>query len=309
MVLVNPLLLPEILVRLSCYVPSWAPISSRPRTDDDYEFTPRDLLSCSLVCHLWYSVFYPELWIVYDGEIMSPSTASMYQRRPHHFPVPEELLFAQSAHFRIFTRYTGRIPSYSTSSRFQCRELVDLTLHGTSPQSSLLIQMSSWTLKRLTWMGAIPYSGMLSTLETYYTADLARLESLTLYQWDLSEQALIPILDKNRGTLQKLVLKSVQGLDCIPDGLELRELKELTLEGEWGENTCLGELVKRCPALERLNLEGYLAQSSAAVDGRVMEEPELAKIRAHLLGRQPPLKEQPISYGAADSMTFAIADR
>ena len=285
----NPLLLPEILIRLAHFVPGWVPLDTTGQQifhalpDDQYQFSPKDLLACASVCRHWYPIFYSQLWIVYDGEIMSPSSSFGRQVRSLSYPVPEEIVMAQSPHFRILTRYNNRVPSpLSNSATLQCQHLIDLTLHRTCPRSCHLVQTNGATLRRLAWHGNVPYSGMLSDLESYSMTSLTRLERLVLTQWDVSENRLIPTLEQNQGSLQEMVLTFLQGLDSVPEGLKMERMRELTLDGEWDENDALMDLIRACPKLEKLTLEVTLAEGVGA---------ELDQLKAHLLDRQPPLKQ------------------
>ncbi|KAF9113113.1 hypothetical protein BGX27_002178 [Mortierella sp. AM989] len=277
----NPLYLPEILEHISGFVPAW----SFSLFNDSYLFTPLDLLACSLVSRTWYCIFYPHLWKIYDSESMSFSR----QTSRGYYLVPEQLLIAQSPNFRILTNFIPRF-----SGILQCRQLVDLTLHRTCPRSLHLVRTNP-SLKRLTWFGAVPYSGVLSVLESDSMSNLVCLEDLSLHQWDVSAGKLFPILQRNCMTLKRLTLKFIQGFDTIidstaeydmqdgkcekesiyskarmtmttpPPPLVLEQLKELTIDYEWPENLALLDLItKCCPKLEKLSL------SEAIVDDTTM---------------------------------------
>lgn len=297
----NPLLLPEILIRLAHLVPCWGTRSitelqnMNARPDDKYWFLPKELLACSSVCRLWYSIFYRQLWIVYDGEIMSPLSFSVgRQVRPFTYSIPEEILIAQSPNFRILSRFNGRLP-WSNNASLQCRHLIDLTLYQNCPRSCHLVQTNGATLRRLSWHGNVPYSGMLSDLEGYSMSTLKNLECLVLAQWDVSENRLIPVLEQNQRTLQEMDLKFLQGLDSLPEGLKMERMRALTLDGEWDENEAVIDLIQACPKLEKLTLEWSLAEGGGA---------ELDQLRAHLLDRQLPLKEEERTGGG--SIVFAL---
>lgn len=229
---VNPLLLPEILGRVSDFVSTWDVVSSYG-TPSDYEFYPHDIIACSLVSRTWYNVFYPTLWIVHDGCAMSRvplskrlvqdvvntnnTNINSYNYNTSFASVPEDVLIAQSPRFRIFVDGGSRCTNNITS--FKCRQLIDLTLYGACPRAAYLLSMNP-DLKRLTWNGAVPFSGMRSELETDTLMALKRgkgkgLESLTLKQWDVSEGRLLRVLQWTCKSLVRLTLKSIQGLDSI----------------------------------------------------------------------------------------------
>ncbi|KAK3822954.1 MAG: hypothetical protein J3Q66DRAFT_366175 [Benniella sp.] len=235
----NPLLIPEILDRVSDFVPSWKFVSCY-RTLSEFEFYPHDTLACALVCRTWYSIFYPTLWSVYDGRAMSripPSprrhasqdkdTSSNSSSRNISFAsVPKDLLTLQSPRFRIFIDNGPR--QISDIASFQCRQLMDLTLYGSFPRSRHLLSMNPH-LKKLTWYGEVPFSGMLSDLDIDALLSLAKrngriqvrgkkgmgLEELHLNQWDVSEGRLIRVLQWLSKGLVRLTLKNIQGLDSL----------------------------------------------------------------------------------------------
>ncbi|KAI8603764.1 hypothetical protein EDD21DRAFT_422967 [Dissophora ornata] len=278
----HPLLLPEILGRISIYVPAWTPYHHSDNRIS-YYYHPQDLVACSLVSRTWYHIFYHQLWTVFDGEAMSGKLAHGNDRDANKTPVvvPEELLMAHSPRFLIFTNYNGRIGGI-----FQCRQLIDLTLHRACPRALHLVRMNPG-LKRLTWYGAIPYSGQLSDLESYALSCLDQLKELTLEQWDVSKGRLLQTLRKNSNSLVKLTLRRIQGLDILTEemdehiedrttgktsdddaekkgqGLVLGQLVELTVDCEWAENRALLDLITRCcPNIERLQLSDELVSDT-----------------------------------------------
>ncbi|KAF9983529.1 hypothetical protein BGZ65_001693 [Modicella reniformis] len=243
--IINPLLLPEILHRVSDYVPCW---KNQGGAFADCQFDPYDIIACSFVSRTWYNIFYPTLWTIYDGRAMarvssrkklnsnSSNNANNNNNTNNNLftAVPEELLIAQSSRFRIFinnrpTRYNIFKPATAAAAGFQCRCLIDLTLYDTNPHSLHLLKSNVGGLKRLTWCGSIPFSGMLSDLEADVLLTLGgavkvgrekgggggRLEALTLQQWDVSEGRLIRVLRQNARTLVHLTLKGIQGLDSL----------------------------------------------------------------------------------------------
>ncbi|KAG0301947.1 hypothetical protein BGZ98_007932 [Dissophora globulifera] len=296
--LLNPPLIPEILERISLFVSAWTPHRHHSYKDNisdhrpiSYTYCPQDLLACALTSRLWYHTFYRQLWTVIDGDAISSSHSTRCgggQPPPTNKPavVPEELLLAYSAHCRVLTNYSRRV-----SAALACRHLVDLTLYGNSPQSLQLVR-SNPGLKRLTWIGAMPDWGMVCDLETDAMSNLTSLQDLTLQQWDISDGKLLKILRRNTGSLVKLRLKQVQGLDVLYSEQEEKEkdiqggqdqdlimerLEELTLDFEWIDNFALLDFIKQCtPKLQRLQLSCTMLD-----DARMMGRLAVALAETH----------------------------
>jgi len=269
----NPLLIPEILDRVSDFVPSWKFVSCH-RTPSEFEFYPHDTLACALVCRTWYTIFYPTLWSVYDGRAMSripPSPrghpgqdndVSNASRNISFASVPKNLLTLQSPRFRIFVDNGPR--QISDIASFQCRQLMDLTLYGSFPRSRHLLSMNPH-LKKLTWYGEVPFSGMLSDLDVDALLALAKrngrgvqvrgrkcmgLEELHLNQWDVSEGRLIRVLQGLSKGLVRLTLKNIQGLDSLSLSREMattggKVLNEVENEGDEHEDEEVKEVIER----------------------------------------------------------------
>ncbi|KAF8976430.1 hypothetical protein BGZ46_008267 [Entomortierella lignicola] len=226
-----------------------------------------------------------------------------------YFKVPEELLVSQSHRFRIITNF---VPRFSTL--LQCRQLTALTLFRTCPRSCHLVKTNPF-LKTLAWFGQVPYSGYFSDLETDSFSNLKSLENLTLNQWSLSAEDLVPILWRNQKTLRRLELKLVQGLDVFDsvtilsnfqeqeaaymeedepkittlEALALERLEELVVDVEWPENPGLLELITEfCPNLKTLTL------SSSLTDDKAM----MIILENRLKESNPLLRMEKISHGA-----------
>ncbi|KAG0250806.1 hypothetical protein BG011_008071 [Mortierella polycephala] len=84
----NPLVLPEILMRVSIFIPLWVKDNHDPNDPKTY-FEPKDLLSCCLVSRLWRQEMMPALWHTIDD------------RTHAHFP--EAVLRKYASHIRIIS--------------------------------------------------------------------------------------------------------------------------------------------------------------------------------------------------------------
>ncbi|KAF9363842.1 hypothetical protein BGX34_003175 [Mortierella sp. NVP85] len=214
----NPLLIPEILDRVSDFVPSWKHASQ----DNDASNSSRNISFAS---------------------------------------VPKDLLTLQSPRFRIFVDNGPR--QISDIASFQCRQLMDLTLYGSFPRSRHLLSMNPH-LKKLTWYGEVPFSGMLSDLDVDALLALAKrngrvqvrgregmgLEELHLNQWDVSEGRLIRVLQRLSKGLARLTLKNIQGLDSLSLPRETpttggKVLNEVESAGDEREDEEVEEVVER----------------------------------------------------------------
>ncbi|KAG0222380.1 hypothetical protein BGX31_009175, partial [Mortierella sp. GBA43] len=222
-----------ILQRISDFVPAWQHIPNS-HSPPDFEFIPHHILACSLVCRTWYSIFYPALWTVYDGHAMSnvrphlptPSPSSSASSKHDDYDiwwtsVPKHLLISQSPRFRIFFDPGSRHASNVLS--FQCRQLVDMSLHGSCTTARHLLSMNP-RLKRLAWSGPTPYLGELSPLDTNALMLLepgqgCQLESLMLRNWDVSDGRLLRGLSWVSKSLVRLTLRDIQGLDNVDHGV------------------------------------------------------------------------------------------
>lgn len=99
---------------------------------------------------------------------------------------------------------------------------MDLTLYGSVPRSRHLLTLNPH-LKKLTWYGEVPFSGVVSELQVNALLALSEskgekdkgLEELCLRQWDVSEGQLVRILQGWSKSLVRLTLKHIQGLDDL----------------------------------------------------------------------------------------------
>ncbi|KAF9179305.1 hypothetical protein BGZ51_007007 [Haplosporangium sp. Z 767] len=82
----NPLVLPEILMRVSLFVPLWVKDDNDPNDPKTY-FEPKDLLSCCLVNRLWRQEMMPVLWHTIDDRT--------------HVHFPGTVLRKYASHIRI----------------------------------------------------------------------------------------------------------------------------------------------------------------------------------------------------------------
>ncbi|KAG0293219.1 hypothetical protein BGZ96_003160 [Linnemannia gamsii] len=284
----HPLLLPEILSRVSLSIPAWEPVTDTEYNGDDDDrfsnsnsnsprsrFSPSNLIACSKVCQTWYSIFYPALWTIYDGHVMSSflrpnssptvcyshdgssttttttttvAAGSTIRRASGPYSIPDTIILAQGPHIQILLNDHRRLFGHL---HYELPKLVDLTLYGNSPGFVHLVRSHGSQLKRLKWIGNVPFSGMLSDLELDCLATLTTVEELWLGQWDVSARELVYENDagcdgggaeeeegeegrrmrRRRGlievlaqtcskTLRRLTLQNIQGLDDLPPDLD-----------------------------------------------------------------------------------------
>ncbi|KAG0064306.1 hypothetical protein BGZ89_009218 [Linnemannia elongata] len=268
----HPLLLPEILSRVSLAIPAWELILDNENNNNNndindrfsdstpprYRFTPTTLIACSKVCRAWYSIFYPALWTLYDGHIMSPfrsspsacyssdeflttTTTGATGSRRTTYSIPDDTILANSDHIQTILNDHRRLFG---RRHYECPKLTDITLYGTSPGLVHLVRSHGSQLRRLKWVGNVPFSGMLEDIELDCLETLTRVEELVLVQWDVSARetcedssegdgcweegktkrrgkGLIEVLAQTCSkTLRRLTLQHVQGLDDLPLDLD-----------------------------------------------------------------------------------------
>ncbi|KAF9934656.1 hypothetical protein FBU30_000980 [Linnemannia zychae] len=245
-----------------------------------YRFIPQTLVNCSKVCRVWYSIFYPALWTVYDGNAISSLDTSSA------FCIPDDLVLAQSYNIRILLNDHRRLFG---RRQYECPHLVDLTVYGSSPGTSYLIKSHGSQLKRLRWYGNMPFSGMMDVLDMTCIANLTNLEELMLIQWDVSSSdsglsdendaddkiEFVNLENKN----ENKDINRIQGFDDFPEDfltfsnskqqhLVLERLEELMIDAEWIENKALVyfltgrhiSLGNICPRPRRLDLGSGLLE-------------------------------------------------
>ncbi|KAG9064654.1 hypothetical protein KI688_002912 [Linnemannia hyalina] len=277
----HPLLLPEILFRVSLAIPAWEPILNENNNNSDdnrfsdsppplYHFTPTTLIACSKVCRTWYSIFYPALWTIYDGHTMSPlrsspsacyspdeslptSTTGATESRRRTYFIPDDTILANSDHIQTLLNDHRRLFG---RRHYECPRLTDITIYGTSPGLVHLVRSHGSQLRRLKWVGNVPYSGMLEDLDVECLETLTRVEELVLVHNTV-------VGDSSKG--------GGGGGRGGGGGVVLEQLEDLAVDAEWAENKALiyfligqpstptapsndNTLTNFCPRLKRLGL-------------------------------------------------------
>lgn len=167
------------------------------------------------------------------------TTRATGSRRTTYF-VPDETILANSDHIQTLLNDHRRLFG---RRHYECPKLTDITIYGTSPGLVHLVRSHGSQLRRLKWVGNVPYSGMLEDLEVGCLETLTRVEELVLVQWDVSAKencegidddgcreegktvkrgkGLIEVLAQTCSkTLRRLTLQHVQGLDDLPPDLD-----------------------------------------------------------------------------------------
>ncbi|GJJ72176.1 hypothetical protein EMPS_04533 [Entomortierella parvispora] len=263
--------LPEILLRISQFLPLW---SAGDR--GSYIFEPQTLLACTLVSKSFRQAMLPTLWYMFDHSFMRN--------------LPESIMFKYSPHFRILgLNYpvSVTLPTTSTSTAtttttplrsLSCTWLIDLRIYGNEPSCRDLLHVNP-QLQKILWAGTTEYSDdSIPVVEPNLLKGLTDLRWLRLCEWDLGrEGALLPMLQAVQNTLTVLRLDSFCGGEgVLPDPLPATaenspflapdhgisdgspspwlRIKELTMDLQFTLSHQLIDLVAFCPLLEDLTL-------------------------------------------------------
>ncbi|KAG0225246.1 hypothetical protein B0O80DRAFT_464092 [Mortierella sp. GBAus27b] len=235
----NPLLMPEIVFRLSRFLPLWTP----PLPGDvELRFSPKTLLACLLVCRTWNASLHHLLWYVYDDDIQDQLFSL----------IPLETFHKNVNHVRAF--YGLPIPNLAV----HLPNLIELGLGeipgAASPEMNTIrarmIQLNPH-IRKLSWIGGDKAEPLL----TGPFRDLPHLTHLTLDSWDGSCGNLKQILCNVADTLTFLSLYHIEGvMDEDLDGVSLPLVTSLDIRLPLPVNEGLWGLPQRCPKLNRMVL-------------------------------------------------------
>ncbi|KAF8933387.1 hypothetical protein EDD21DRAFT_369995 [Dissophora ornata] len=269
---VNPLDIPEILLRVGQFIPLWSPkdpISSVGYVK--YSFQPRDLLAAIAVNRTFHRTLTPLLWVVCTDYIVLLDIIDILEGC---CSPPLELLLSCSHHFR-FLEIGFR--SIGNDIRFQCTHLQELRLSKCVDRdvgADLISANKGLTL--LSWDFPILASGTMQEKEYVALGGLKKLRVLQLRSWTVDlDRALAAVLAPNAAVLEELSLSDIRGLDssqaraisvtntCSTSAVDtttLPKLRTLLLECDWNlvnsgiDNEVL-EVIRICPNLETLIIQ------------------------------------------------------
>ncbi|KAF9155928.1 hypothetical protein BG015_007959 [Linnemannia schmuckeri] len=236
--------LPEILTRVGYFLPLWisqvVPESGIPKMT----FKPKTVLSCLLVCKLWSRTLLPVLWYTYIYESMKRAS--------------QEVLVRNSPLLRILDAHSD-LPS-----PFHCTNLLELTiLQGVLDlDAQRQLVRTNPGLRVLRWDG--PYTQV--PLNPQDFVHLKRIRSLVISHWVGGDGALAKVLTEVSGSLVKLDLGWIQGMEKSDlaakvsagegsvkkrtDGLVLPYLETFISSCSWPKGPDPSDLVQCCPNLK-----------------------------------------------------------
>lgn len=239
----NPLDLPEILMRLGFFLTPW--VRAEEKTYIYYVFRPSVLTTARSVNRTWRDTLTPFLWMVFDDTEMN------------HFHISQATLNANSQYFRSF-----KIGNPTTITvPYQATQLRHLDISGWihTRHASNLIRANSH-LTELKW--AIVSTNMDQTtfsahLLSALTAPLENLQTLSIEQLKACNTHYFPWLLTGLPSLKHLSIRDCSGIErCDAASFDepFPNLTILRLGCDWYTNPGLAQLVRFCPNLERLFL-------------------------------------------------------
>ncbi|KAG0233785.1 hypothetical protein B0O80DRAFT_445665 [Mortierella sp. GBAus27b] len=174
------------------------------RNDFEDAYVPHHISHCLLVSRFWNECFTPHLYHYYIHQDnislqKDENKRQAYQRHGH--------LVRRIA---TYNSYHQKIPLYIPN--IQPGKLEGLFLYGSSEDSEeLLLHHQGPNLKQLLWVGHNPFEAPKLFQEAWM--NLSYLEELTLSECTMSNQQFYRILSQCTGTLRKLNLRALDGID------------------------------------------------------------------------------------------------
>ncbi|KAF9907498.1 hypothetical protein EC991_010879 [Linnemannia zychae] len=198
---INPLDLPEIIMTIGRCLPLW-------KYSDNlgfYDFSPKFLLSCTLVSKTWRNALLPVIWYVYNGFVMRS--------------IPKEVILKYSVHFRLL------FGDRSVPSGLLSRHIKSLVISWWDMDLFRLVEANAESLEYLSWKGTVSSGSSSSSLVTngWPSPDYGlllrmapTLKELHLSHWTLSGQQMARFLGACK-RLHRLDLAAVEWIDPIPE--------------------------------------------------------------------------------------------
>ncbi|KAF9922252.1 hypothetical protein BGZ65_009741, partial [Modicella reniformis] len=238
----SPLAIPEIVARIGYYILLWQAYFS----DYPSRFTPKDLVRCTLVCSTWNSVLKPLVWQFYDDRMMR---------------IPDDIVSMNAPLIKVFHGHHMHF-----GMKYRCKNLLQLSLTPWFPGAEDLIRNNT-RLERFQWLARAHYSNIRQSVYDAMAVGMKRLKVLELSGCDLDPEQLFPLLERHLPMLQVLSLHQV---NILPSGVSrnnyaleevnqpcFRQIREIRMgKGITQSGESLVNLIKYCPNMERLVLEG-----------------------------------------------------
>ncbi|KAF9298546.1 hypothetical protein BGZ74_009339 [Mortierella antarctica] len=237
--------IPEILLKIGHAIPQFS-------TYVTVRYFPKQILRCTRVSRLWYSVMMPLVWHSFHDSVMSAVPAHVLKQNAHWIRVLN--------HQHNFGGQNGIFAA--------CQNLVQLTLSPWVEAVDELVKANK-RLTKVCWTSGGHRQEMAdSSLEAISL--LPRLEVLQFSSFKLNHRKLLITLDTlsnaGRRGLVSLVLLDVIFLDPVMSAVakeaaektvpERVTPKDLQISQNLVHSPILNEFVSRCTSLERLQING-----------------------------------------------------
>ncbi|KAF9388204.1 hypothetical protein CPB97_001432 [Podila verticillata] len=223
----HPLLLPEVIHRVGCYVPLW---TASERIRDRFEFHPKQFLQCLLVCRAWRTVLSPLLWVAYDDiEINHDRIA------PRIFKAGRPLI-----------RYLNITRPWPLST-FRLAHLEGLALGGSSLQTGLSLITSNRGLKDLAV--SLDNCPMMETLMSAFLL-VPNVVSLKLFNVIGISPSQIARILVSMPALKELYLEYLVGLEDLEGERHVFSVTHLYLHCDLKDNPALVDMIQWFPDVE-----------------------------------------------------------
>ncbi|KAG0343091.1 hypothetical protein BG000_008524 [Podila horticola] len=255
----TPFNIPEILHRITSFVPVWK--------EDEccrIKFYPRPLLFCSLVSKSWRDAALPHLWRVYSAE--------------HMAMVPIHVLADNSPHFRYFDlkKQYGDEPRLipkelwkrDTSGQplLRCAALKSIGVTPNPPPEHLELLRVNRNLASLDWWSLNP-SELPGTIDAIVAPFAASLKNLSLVEGSFTVQSLLSLLacfpnleHFHMGASHKPLFRSRVSVLKGSAGVRILPLKHLKIIENVGKREGLRALLsmfRHCPQIKHVVVNGH----------------------------------------------------
>lgn len=262
----HPLDIPEILSLIGSFVPVWTQHSK-------LQFSPQDLLSCTLVSKPWRHAMLPHLWAMYDQDAMGKVPLALVSRYSVHFRI-----LRQSVHPSL----NGQLwdTDDAGQSILKCTLLKSLSISQMPTSRELQFLSNNRSLESLKWLffTMLPYGwdSLQESLRSFapslkklcfhnaylsHADDLvlllsyfSNLESLSFTQSPIMMPARYPKLDPSALA------------DTQDRGVKMRRLKTFVVSATLlirDPGCFLGAIFRHCPAIEHVCVDMCLPTSTS----------------------------------------------
>lgn len=267
----HPLEIPEILSLIGSFVPAWTQ-HSKP------QFSPQDLLSCTLVSKLWRHAMLPHLWAVYDQDAMGKAHLTVVSRYSVHFRILQ-----QSVHPTLNEQLWGT--DDSGQAILKCTLLKSLSISQMPTSRELQFLSNNRGLESLKWLFFTMLPDCWDSLQESLRSFAPSLKKLCLHNAYLSHSddlvlllSCFPNLESLSFTQSPIMtparypkLDPSALADTKDRGVKMRRLKTFVVSATLlirDPGCFLGAIFKHCPAIEQVCVDMCLPTSTSWYSSR-----------------------------------------